>query len=103
MARRMSNRDRIDRLREEAHLADAERAAKQKAASKAGTGPSARARATGEPGRMFAVWAIKDGMGEVVATYPYSRKADAEREAVRLKQVNRKTYIVAPHKIPADD
>jgi len=102
----MSNRDRIDRLREEAHLKDAERSEKQKAASKAGskaaTGPSARARATGEPGRMFAVWAIKDGMGEVVATYPYPRKADAEREAVRLKEVNRKTYIVAPHKIPAD-
>jgi hypothetical protein len=81
----MSNRDRLERLREEAHLADRERSSKERNA-----------------GRMLAVWAIKDGLGEVVATFPYARKEDAEREAVRLKEANRKTYIVAPHKIPFD-
>lgn len=85
MARRMSNRDRLERLREEAQIADRERGAKERNA-----------------GRMLAVWAVKDGMGEVVATFPYPRKADAESEAARLREANRKTYIVAPHKIPFD-
>ena len=85
MARRMSNRDRLERLREEAHLAEKERGKQERNA-----------------GRMLAVWAVKDGMGEVVATFPYPRKEDAEREAARLKEANRRTYIVAPHKIPFD-
>jgi endonuclease YncB( thermonuclease family) len=84
----MSNRDRLERLREEASLADKERSAKERKESNAG--------------RMLAVWAIKDGMGAVVATFPYPRKADAEAEAARLREANRKTYIVAPHKIPFD-
>ena len=88
MGRRMSNRGRLERLRDEAEIAESERSAKDRAARNAG--------------RMRAVWAVKDGMGEVVATFAYPRKADAEREAARLKELNRKTYIVAPHKIPFD-
>ena len=84
----MSNRDRMDRLREEAEIKGSERSAKDRAEANAG--------------RLRAVWAIKNGMGEVVATFAYPRKADAEREAARLKEANRATYIVCPHKIPFD-
>ena len=84
----MSNRDRLARMRDEADAASNER--------------DARDRKKRNAGRMLAVWAVKDGMGEVVATFPYPRKADAEREAERLKSAERKTYIVAPHKIPFD-
>ena len=84
----MSNRDRLARLRDEADIRDRERGEKERRERNAG--------------RMLAVWAVKNGMGEVVATYPYPRKADAEREAERLRREERATYIVAPHKIPFD-
>ncbi len=83
MARRMSNRNRIDRMREEADATQAE-----------------KGKAPAETGRMAAVWAVKDGHGEVVAVYPYARKTAAEAEAERLKTENRKAYIVCPHKVP---
>jgi len=88
MSRRMSNRDRLERLREEASLRENER--------------DARERKERNAGRMLAVWAVKNGMGDVVATFPYPRKADAEREAERLRREERATFIVAPHKIPFD-
>lgn len=81
MARRMSNRDRISRMREEA----------------AATG---REKGPVDTGRLRAVWAVKDGHGEVVATFPYPRKSLAEAEATRLKEANRRAYIVCPHKVP---
>ena len=43
---------------------------------------------------------IKDGRGEIVATFPYPRKDMAESEAKRLKEANRTTYIVCQHKVP---
>ncbi len=81
MARRMSNRDRISRMREEADATDREK------------GPV-------DTGRLRAVWAVKDGHGEVVATFPYARKSLAAAEAARLKDVNRRAYIVCQHKVP---
>ena len=84
----MSNSDRLSRLREEAEIKQSERSAKDRAERNAG--------------RLRAVWAIKDGAGNVVVTFAYPRRADAEREAQRLKEANRATYIVCPHKIPFD-
>ena len=94
----MSNRNRIARMAEEVKATDLERkeAAKKRAAS-----PSTpRAKKKLVSGRIMAVWAVKDGRGEIVATFPYPRKDMAESEAKRLKEANRKTYIVCPHKVP---
>jgi hypothetical protein len=88
MARRSSNRDRLARLRDEADVRADERREKERKERNAG--------------RLLAVWAVKNGMGEVVATFPYARKADAEAEAQRRHAEERATYIVAPHKIPFD-
>jgi len=88
MARHMSNRDRLNRLRDEAEIRGDERREKERREANAG--------------RLLAVWAVKNGMGEVVATFPYARKADAERDAERRHTEERATYIVAPHKIPFD-
>ena len=94
----MSNRDRIARMAEEAKATGAER---KKAAEKRAAAPGTpRAKRKVISGRVMAVWAVKDGRGEVVATFPYPRKDMAESEAKRLKAANHKTYIVCPHKVP---
>ena len=103
----MSNRDRIDRLREEAAATARERADATKREKADGTKREkrparAKAGASG-PERLKLVWAVKNGAGEVVATYPYPRKAAAEAEAERLKESTRGTHIVCPHKVPFED
>ena len=82
----MSNRDRIERLREEADLNERERAKTQAAA--------------GQPPRMMAAWAVKSGEGTIVKVFPYARKDDAQAEAERLREGGRHTFIVVPHKVP---
>ena len=84
----MSNRQRIDRMREEAELGATEREKVRKKAS--------------EPARFKFVWAVKDGAGEVVAVYPYARKPAAEAEAERRKQAERRHFMVLKHKVPFD-
>jgi len=82
----MSNRDRIARMRDEAEIGDRERE---------------KVRATaGQPPRMRAVWAVKDGAGRIVKVFPYPRKDDAQAEAERLREGGRHTFIVVPHKVP---
>jgi len=82
----MSNRNRIERLREEAVLTERTKA-------------DARAKAC-RPTRLMAVWVVKSGAGEIVATYPYGRKDAAETEAKRRTKAERRTFIVCPHKVP---
>ena len=98
----MSNRDRIARMREEANAVQKEKEEKRKADAAAGVTKRTRSSASAGPERLKAVWAIKDGSGEIVATYPYAFKADAEAEAGRLKNTQNRDYIVCPHKVPFD-
>lgn len=85
----MSNRDRIDRMR-----AEAEAAQREKKTTRA---------AAGGPARFKFVWVVKDGAGEIVATYPYARKEAAEAEAERRKRNESRHFMVAKHKVPFDD
>jgi hypothetical protein len=97
----MSNRDRISRLREEADATEREKKEEKKTrAATTGAPKRTRASASSEPERLKAVWAVKDGAGEIVATYPYAFKSAAEAEADRLKNAENRDYIVCPHKVP---
>ncbi|MHC4957910.1 MAG: hypothetical protein ACYTGN_06000 [Planctomycetota bacterium] len=101
MARRGSNRDRIGRMREEAAATERERKEKAEQRARAASVPGAPKRASKKPvgdGRMKMVWAVKDGRGEIVNTYPYPRKEDALVEARRLTDAG-KAHIVTPHKV----
>jgi len=99
----MSNRDRISRMREEVNATEREQKEKRKArATTTGTPKRTRATAGSEPERLKAVWAVKDGAGQIVATYPYAFKGAAEAEASRLKTAEKRDYIVCPHKVPFD-
>lgn len=102
MARRMSNRDRIDRLRAEADAtrrereAEAERRAREPAPSRPRAGRP-------EPtGRVKIVWAVQDGTGAIAATFPYADRRAAEADAAKRSEGGRHTYIVCPHKVPFD-
>ena len=101
----MSNRDRISRMREEVDATEREQKEKRKSnANAAAPGAPKRTRATAssEPVRLKAVWAVKDGAGQIVATYPYAFKSAAEAEADRLRTAEKRDYIVCPHKVPFD-
>ena len=94
----MSNRDRLDRLREEAELGEKEKKKKTRAT------PARKSRAkASEPTRFKFVWAVKDGAGQIVAVYPYPRKPAAEAEATRRKKAEQRHFLVTKHKVPFDD
>ena len=103
MARRASNRDRIDRLRDEAAATKREREerAKQQAANPASRSTS-RAKAPAPSGRLKIVWAVKDPDGNIVKTYAYPQQQHAEAEAERLREVHQRYYTVRKEKVPMD-
>ena len=98
MGRRMSNRDRIDRMREEAAATERE---KEKRRAERASRPGASAKADTDV-RLKLVWAVKDPGGEVLCTYPYPRKDLAEAEAQRRRVSDGRSYIVTPEKVPFD-
>jgi len=102
MARRISNRTRLQRLQEEKQIEADEKkekrpdepaAAKKKKAKKA---PAAkRTRKAPEPaGRMKVVWAVAEPGKDPKATFPFPEKAKAEAEAARLTAKHGKTFLV---------
>jgi len=98
MARRMSNRDRVDRLRAEADAT--ERAKKEKAAATPVKKKATRKRKTAEPLRLKIVWAVKDHTRTIVKTFPFAYKALAEAEAKRLTNSTTRDHIVDRQKVP---
>ncbi|MHC4952831.1 MAG: hypothetical protein ACYTGZ_03000 [Planctomycetota bacterium] len=108
MARKMSNRGRIDRMREEAAATEVEKKKKREeaalAASLASVTPRSIGRKKAAPkGRMKIVWGVKNSEGEIVATYPYPHKAAAEAAAQELRDSGQRGSIVCPHKVPIVD
>lgn len=91
MPRRMSNRDRIDRMREEA---DAK--AKEKPPPKEKKGAVAPAPA----GRMKIVWAVCAVNGSIVRTFPYPNKESAEAEVKRLTEETQAPHHLRAEKVP---
>jgi hypothetical protein len=87
----MSNRDRIERMREEADLK-----AKEKPPPKEKKGAAAPAPA----GRMKIVWAVCAVNGTVVKTFPYPLKASAEAEVKRLTEETQAPHHLRAEKVP---
>jgi len=101
MARRMSNRDRIERMRAEAE-ATAREKAKEKEQAVPGPARGRASQAAESGGRMKLVWAIQDPLGDVLKTFPYPLKAAAEEEAKSMRERDGRSYIVCPLKVPMD-
>ncbi|MCK6461813.1 MAG: hypothetical protein L6Q95_18185 [Planctomycetes bacterium] len=96
---RMSNRDRIAKMQEEAAATEREREAKAKTARKE---PKAKKGAPVAPvGRMKIVWAVCAVNGSIVKTFPYPQKAAAEAEVARLSE--QAPHHLRAEKVPLDD
>lgn len=102
MARRMSNRDRIEHLRAEADAAAREKAAAK--AAKAAAGPSARVgrrKAADPPRRVRIVWSVRDASGKEVQQFPYAEEQQARAEAQRRSEATGRTHFVTQADVPA--
>lgn len=105
MAGRMSNRDRIEQMRQEADAAAAEKAAAKalKAAEKAAA-PARKAAAKAVPtrsrGRVRIVWNVCDPSGKEVQQFPYAQEAEAIQCAQQLTAANGRTHFVKKAEVP---
>lgn len=100
MARRMSNRDRIDQMRAEADAAQKEREAKRAAAP--ARAPAARERAAAAPsGKVRLVWSVRNQRGDEVSFYGYAQQAEARAEAERLSEETERAHFVTQAEKPA--
>ena len=95
MQRRMSNRERIDRLRAEADAAAKERAAKPKAAPK-----SRSAAAKAPPGKVRLIWIVCGPSGKEVTRFPYAQEEQARADAVQRTESTGQTHFVTKAETP---
>lgn len=109
MARRMSNRERIERLAAEKAAARKEKEEEKKARAAAAAAPGApkkraprKKKAAAPPVRMKAIWAVCKLGGDVVETYPYGKRDEAESAAVKLNAEATGDYIVRPERVPME-
>lgn len=105
MARRMSNRDRIDQMRAEADAAQKERDAKREARAanpSTRSAPKTRERAAPAPsGKVRLVWSVRNQRGDEVAFYAYPQQAEARAEAERLTEETERAHFVTQAEKPA--
>jgi hypothetical protein len=96
MQRRMSNRERIAHLRAEADAAAKERAARAQAS------PKSRSRAAATPrGRVRFVWSVCGPSGKEVSRYPYAQEDEARADAAKRTQATGQTHFVTRGEEPA--
>jgi len=115
MASRMSNRDRIQRMAQEAEATKREKAekakapgkAKAKAKAKKKAKPGATRKATGRAkaakGRMKIVWAVCVPAGKALKIFPYREKAEAQAEADRLTAKKGTLHVVRSERQPMEE
>ena len=123
MASRMSNRDRIQRMAQEAEAATKEKAASTTTKKKAGKPsagksaakktavkkPAARKKAVRKPaprkkagskGRVKIVWTVGVPAGKSLSVFPYREKAQAEAEAEKLTAKKGTLHVVRSERQP---
>jgi hypothetical protein len=98
MAKRLSNKQRIERMAEEVAIEAEEKEAKpvvRKASSSRKTAP--------KPKRMKFVWSVVDANSKEIASYPYPAKDEAEARAAELSEKTGKTHTVNCVRVPMED
>ena len=105
MAKRMSNKERIQRQALEVAAGTKEKA--EKAAKKSAAGsPKKKAKtkkAAATPKQLKVVWVVFNDRLDEVATFPYSEKEAAEQKAAKLTEKSGKRHFVDSVKVPIDD
>ncbi len=100
MAQRSSNRERIERLAQEAEITRREKAASAAAKKTAPARKATRKTAAKPAGRTRVVWLVCDQSGSAVKTYPYPEEKDARGEAKRLTKNTGKSHFVTRGEVP---
>ncbi len=98
MAKRLSNRQRIDRMAEEASIKAEDTEAKpevRKASRSKKTAP--------KPKRMKFIWSVVDEKSKEIASFPYPAKGEAEARAAELSEKTGKAHTVNCVRVPMAD
>ena len=103
MAKRLSNRERVQRSAVEAELTAKEKSEKKTTKGKVKKKAKAKGAKSTSNGRIKLVWKIFDERLREVGVFPYPQKAEAEEKAARLAKKSGKEYRVRGVKIPLDE
>jgi len=98
MAKRPSNRQRIERMAEEASIKAEDKEPKtevRKASGSRKTPP--------KPQRMKFVWKVVDEKSKEIASFPYPAKGEAEARASELSAKTGKAHTVNCVRVPMED
>ena len=98
MAKRLSNRQRIERMAEEASIEAEEKEPKtvvRKASRSRKTAPAQK--------RMKFIWTVVDENSKEIASFPYPGKSEAEARAAELSEKTGKAHTVNCVRVPMGD
>ncbi len=109
MAKRMSNRERIQRQameiaateKEKEEKTTTKKTAKKKTAKKKTSGTTKKPAATAK--RLRIVWTVFDDRLKEVASFPYPDKDAADKKAAALTKKSGKDHVVRPNKVEMAD
>jgi hypothetical protein len=105
MAKRLSNRQRIERMAEEASIEaeNKEQVAEEREPEPVVRKASRSRKAAPKPKRMKLVWRVVDQNYREVASFPYREKPQADARAAELSQKTGKTHTVSSFQVPMGD
>lgn len=105
MAKRLSNRQRIERMAEEASIEaeDKEQGAEETEPKTRVRRASASRKTSPKPKRMKLVWKVVDANSKEVASFPYPAKDEAQARAAELSEKTGKAYRVDSVRVPMED
>ncbi|MEN6337202.1 MAG: hypothetical protein ABFE01_23335 [Phycisphaerales bacterium] len=112
MAKRLSNKQRIERMAEEASIEaeDKEQGAEEKEQDAEEKAPKPRVRkasgskkAAPKPKRMKLIWTVVDANFKEIASFLYPAKAEADARASELSEKTGKPHKVISVKVPMGD
>jgi hypothetical protein len=95
---RMSSRERLERMAEEASIKAEDKEAKpgvRKASGSRKTAPKQK--------RMKFVWSVVDQNSKEIASFPYPAKGEAEARAAELSKKTGKAHTVNCVRVPMED
>ena len=105
MAKRLSNRQRIERMAEEVSIEaeDKEQAAEDEQPKTRVRKASGSRKTAPKPKRMKLVWKVVDANSKEIASFPYPAKNEAEARASALSEKTRKAHRVDSVRVPMED
>jgi hypothetical protein len=98
MAKRLSNRERIERMAEEAAI----KAEDKEPKTEVRKAPRSR-KASPIQRRMKFVWKVVDANSKEVASFPYQAESQAQARASELSEKTGKTHTVNRVRVPMED